>query len=89
MKIPQCLISALKRKGITNPTPIQMQGIPVAFTGRDMIGISFTGSGKTLSFALPLVMACLEQEIGMPFIKNEGPYSLDAVFLDGHIFCTG
>ena len=53
-----------------------MQGIPVAFTGRDMIGISFTGSGKTLSFAIPLIMASLEQEIGMPFIKNEGPYSL-------------
>ena len=53
-----------------------MQGIPVAFTGRDMIGISFTGSGKTLSFAIPMIMACLEQEVEMPFIKNEGPYAL-------------
>ena len=53
-----------------------MQGIPVAFTGRDMIGISFTGSGKTLSFSVPLIMAALEQESAMPFVKNEGSYFL-------------
>ena len=76
MKIPACLISALKRKGINTPTPIQMQGIPAAFTGRDMIGISFTGSGKTLSFSIPLIMAALEQEIEMPFVRDEGPFSL-------------
>ena len=41
-----------------------------------MIGIAFTGSGKTLVFVLPLIMFCLEQEMGMPFIRNEGPYGL-------------
>lgn len=41
-----------------------------------MIGIAFTGSGKTLVFALPLIMFCLEQEVKMPFIRNEGPYGL-------------
>ena len=76
MKLPACLISALKRKGITTPSPIQMQGIPAAFTGRDMIGISFTGSGKTLSFSIPLIMAALEQEMEMPFVRDEGPFSL-------------
>ena len=54
------------------PTPIQAQGIPVALSGRDMIGISFTGSGKTMSFAIPLVMSALVQETTMPFVKNEG-----------------
>jgi len=44
--------------------------------GRDMIGIAFTGSGKTLVFALPLVMFCLEQEKKMPFTSGEGPYGL-------------
>ncbi|XP_011300941.1 ATP-dependent RNA helicase abstrakt, partial [Fopius arisanus] len=34
------------------------------------------GSGKTLVFVLPLIMFCLEQEVGMPFISNEGPYGL-------------
>ena len=76
MKLPKCLISGLKRKGIKTPTPIQMQGIPCALSGRDMIGISFTGSGKTMSFAIPLVMSALIQEVEMPFVKNEGPYGL-------------
>ncbi len=39
--------------GITAPTPIQSQGIPVALSGKDMIGRAETGSGKTLAFVLP------------------------------------
>jgi len=41
-----------------------------------MIGIAFTGSGKTLVFTLPIIMFCLEQEKRLPFVKNEGPYGL-------------
>lgn len=41
-----------------------------------MIGIASTGSGKTLTFALPLVMFCMEQEYLMPFERGEGPYAL-------------
>lgn len=41
-----------------------------------MIGIAFTGSGKTLVFVLPMIMFCLEQEIRLSFIQNEGPYAL-------------
>lgn len=41
-----------------------------------MIGIAFTGSGKTLVFTLPIVMFALEQEKVLPFEKNEGPYGL-------------
>lgn len=47
-----------------------------SLTGRDMIGIAFTGSGKTLVFVLPLLMFCLEQEVKLPFIRNEGPYGM-------------
>lgn len=39
-----------------------------------MIGIAFTGSGKTLVFVLPLLMFCLEQEVKLPFMPHEGPY---------------
>ncbi|XP_014251014.1 ATP-dependent RNA helicase abstrakt [Cimex lectularius] len=76
MKLPRPLISALLAKNIDKPTPIQIQGIPTILSGRDMIGIAFTGSGKTLVFVLPIIMFCLEQETKMPFIKNEGPYGL-------------
>ncbi|CAM9300314.1 unnamed protein product, partial [Lampetra planeri] len=44
--------------------------------GRDMIGIAFTGSGKTLVFTLPIIMFSLEQEKRLPFFKREGPYGL-------------
>ena len=37
------------------PTPIQLQAIPVALSGRDVIGIAQTGTGKTAAFALPLL----------------------------------
>ncbi|KAK8770093.1 ATP-dependent RNA helicase abstrakt isoform X2 [Amblyomma americanum] len=76
MKFPRPILSSLRRKGITMPTPIQMQGLPAVLSGRDMIGIAFTGSGKTLVFVLPLLMFCLEQEKRLPFIQNEGPYGL-------------
>ncbi|KAJ8317326.1 hypothetical protein KUTeg_005230 [Tegillarca granosa] len=76
MKFPKSLISAMKKKGIHKPTPIQIQGLPAILKGRDMIGIAFTGSGKTLVFTLPIIMFCLEQEKRLPFIKGEGPYGL-------------
>ncbi|XP_057658537.1 ATP-dependent RNA helicase abstrakt [Diorhabda carinulata] len=76
MKLHEGIIAALKEKHIKKPTPIQIQGIPTVLSGRDMIGIAFTGSGKTLVFVLPLIMFCLEQEVKLPFIKDEGPYGL-------------
>ncbi|KAF9374833.1 DEAD-box ATP-dependent RNA helicase 35 [Podila verticillata] len=76
MKFPQPVMDYLKNKGIKMPTPIQMQGLPVALSGRDMIGIAFTGSGKTLSFTLPLVMRALEEETKMPLAKGEGPIGM-------------
>lgn len=76
MKFPKGILNALEKKGIKKPTPIQVQGLPAILSGRDLIGIAFTGSGKTLVFVLPIIMFCLEQEVRMPFIRNEGPYGL-------------
>ncbi|KAI0637294.1 DEAD-domain-containing protein [Trametes polyzona] len=73
MKVPDPLVKFLKSKRILKPTPIQLQGIPTAFSGRDMIGIAFTGSGKTLAFCLPLIMFALEEEARLPFVRGEGP----------------
>ncbi|XP_041371297.1 probable ATP-dependent RNA helicase DDX41 isoform X2 [Gigantopelta aegis] len=76
MKFPKPILNGLKKKGIVNPTPIQIQGLPAVLSGRDIIGIAFTGSGKTLVFTLPIIMFCLEQEKRLPFEKGEGPYGL-------------
>ncbi|KAG7363759.1 DEAD/DEAH box helicase domain protein [Nitzschia inconspicua] len=76
MKFPPPILKVLQKKGIKKPTPIQMQGLPVALAGRDMIGIAFTGSGKTLTFSLPLVMAALEEELRMPIVPGEGPIGI-------------
>ena len=41
-----------------------------------MIGIAFTGSGKTLTFTLPAIMQALESESKVPFVRGEGPVGL-------------
>ncbi|KAG2206074.1 hypothetical protein INT46_010078 [Mucor plumbeus] len=76
MKLPEPILKYLKEKNIETPSPIQIQGLPVALTGRDMIGIAFTGSGKTLTFSLPLVMFALEAEIRLPLSQGEGPIGM-------------
>nr|WP_314076420.1 DEAD/DEAH box helicase [uncultured Roseococcus sp.] len=49
------LLTALEQAGHTTPTPIQAQAIPPALTGRDILGIAQTGTGKTAAFALPIL----------------------------------
>ena len=47
--------AAITASGYTIPTPIQAAAIPVAVTGRDVLGIAQTGTGKTASFVLPMI----------------------------------
>ncbi|QRG70841.1 DEAD/DEAH box helicase [Brevibacillus choshinensis] len=49
------LLDALKENGITEPTPVQGQTIPVALKGKDVISQAQTGTGKTLAFVLPIL----------------------------------
>ena len=49
------ILDALDAAGYTEPTPIQAGAIPVALSGRDVLGIAQTGTGKTASFTLPLI----------------------------------
>ena len=46
----------LKKAGFPSPTPIQCQAWPMASSGRDLVAISATGSGKTIAFALPAMI---------------------------------
>ena len=47
------ILEAVEQTGYTTPTPIQAQAIPIILEGRDLIGASQTGTGKTAAFALP------------------------------------
>lgn len=48
-------LTLLTERGITVPTPIQHQAIPIAMQGKDVIGIAQTGTGKTFAFGLPML----------------------------------
>eukprot|EP00931_Biecheleriopsis_adriatica_P074478 TRINITY_DN48526_c0_g1_i1.p1 TRINITY_DN48526_c0_g1~~TRINITY_DN48526_c0_g1_i1.p1 ORF type:complete len:633 (+),score=171.79 TRINITY_DN48526_c0_g1_i1:59-1957(+) len=76
MRLPRGILEGLKLKGIMRPTQIQMQGIPAGLQGRDIIGIAFTGSGKTLVFSLPMIMSALEMELRTKVQGTEGPFGL-------------
>src|SRR3981189_2893792 len=54
---------ALKEENYLTPTPIQAQTIPIALTGRDVVGIAQTGTGKTAAFALPILHRILENRV--------------------------
>lgn len=49
------VLRAITRTGYTEPTAIQAQAIPVALQGKDIVGASQTGTGKTAAFGLPII----------------------------------
>ena len=60
------VLEAIKESGYNTPTPIQAQAIPIILEGRDVIGASQTGTGKTAAFALPSLSKVTR--MGMPQI---------------------
>ena len=53
------LLKAIEEQGYTEPTPIQVQAIPLVLEGRDVLGGAQTGTGKTAGFGLPLLQRLL------------------------------
>jgi ATP-dependent RNA helicase RhlE len=49
------VLEGVRAAGYTDPTPIQLRGIPIVLSGRDLIGCAQTGTGKTAAFALPIL----------------------------------
>jgi len=55
LKITKQLRSAIDELGFTKPTPIQYESFPVIMSGKDLIGIAQTGTGKTLAYLVPVL----------------------------------
>ncbi|MFZ4077690.1 MAG: DEAD/DEAH box helicase, partial [Legionellaceae bacterium] len=53
LKLSDAVLRAVQDLGFETPSPIQAQSIPLLLEGRDIIGKSETGSGKTAAFAIP------------------------------------
>nr|WP_238161834.1 DEAD/DEAH box helicase [Micromonospora endolithica] len=66
MGLPDALVRALARQGITTPFEIQRATMPDALAGRDVLGRGQTGSGKTLAFGLPLLARMAERNRARP-----------------------
>ncbi|CAG9103263.1 unnamed protein product [Plutella xylostella] len=67
------LMKAIRKSEYTQPTPVQAAGIPAALSGRDLIGIARTGSGKTAAFLWPLLVHIMDQAELQP---GDGPIGL-------------
>ena len=67
------VVDVLKKNEYDKPTPIQAQAIPAIMSGRDLIAIAKTGSGKTLSFLLPMFRHIMDQP---PLDFDDGPIAL-------------
>ncbi|KAF4596442.1 ATP-dependent RNA helicase dbp2 [Pleurotus pulmonarius] len=70
---PEYLMTSIRAQGFAAPTPIQCQAWPMALSGRDVVAIAQTGSGKTISFALPAMLHINAQPLLAP---GDGPIAL-------------
>lgn len=55
LNLSSSLLRALEDRGLEEPTPIQQRAFPVIMSGKDVVGIAQTGTGKTLAFLLPVL----------------------------------
>lgn len=66
-------LEVIRKLGYDRPTAIQMQAIPAIMSGRDVIGVAKTGSGKTIAFLLPMFRHIRDQR---PLEGSDGPIGL-------------
>jgi ATP-dependent RNA helicase DeaD len=62
--LQESILNAITKIGFSVPTPIQAQTIPVAFSGRDILGSAKTGTGKTAAFSIPMISYLLNNDEG-------------------------
>jgi len=76
LHIIEPILRAVEEEGYTNPTPIQEQSIPILLKGKDLLGCAQTGTGKTASFAIPIL-----QHIYLDENQNTGARKIKALVI--------
>ena len=76
LHIIEPILRAVEEEGYTNPTPIQEQSIPILLKGKDLLGCAQTGTGKTASFAIPIL-----QHIYLDKQQNTGARTVKALII--------
>ncbi|TGZ83946.1 P-loop containing nucleoside triphosphate hydrolase protein [Ascodesmis nigricans] len=71
--LPSQSLNVIQQLGYEKPSSIQAQAIPAIMSGRDVIGVAKTGSGKTIAFLLPMFRHIKDQR---PLEHLEGPVSV-------------
>ncbi len=64
LKLHPTLLRGVEEMGFVRPTPIQLQAIPLALEGRDLLANAVTGSGKTAAFLLPILHRLVDRPRG-------------------------
>ena len=72
LEIAEPILKAICEKGYEKPTHIQEKGIPVALGGGDMLGIAQTGTGKTATFAIPILQHLLADRSKENCLETQG-----------------
>lgn len=62
LKISKSILKAIEELGFTEPTPIQEKAIPMIRSGVDVLGIAQTGTGKTATYLIPLIMKLVKAD---------------------------
>ena len=65
LKIIEPILKSLLEEGYTEPTPIQIQAIPIVLQGNDLLGCAQTGTGKTAAFAVPILQLLSASKINI------------------------
>mgnify|MGYP003599221111 FL=1 len=66
--LPKQLNNALEKQGISEPTPIQLKSFSPIMSGKDVMGIAQTGTGKTLAYLLPVLKTWKYNKNGSPTV---------------------
>jgi ATP-dependent RNA helicase DDX23/PRP28 len=74
--LPDKILRLVEQIGYTEPSAVQRAAIPIALQCRDLIGVAVTGSGKTASFVLPLLVYISQLPPLGPMNRADGPYAI-------------